>query len=146
MRGNFDFSHETIRSAFPDAVDSAIALSDLAAAERLTAMFAAMAPGAIPPFLRAQVLRARALLAASRGDDDTVEKDLVAVEEKLRELGYPYWMARAQLDRAEFLAGRDRHDEAAALAGEAAMTFERLGTTPMLVRAQAVSRATAEVR
>ena len=32
------------------------------------------------------------------------------------------------------------------IAGEAAKTFERLGTTPMLVRAQAVSRATAEVR
>ena len=146
MRGNFDFSHETIRSAFPDAVDSAIALSDLAAAERLTAMFAALAPGAIPPFLRTQVARAEALLAASRGDDDAVEKDLMAVEEKLRELGYPYWMALAQLDRAEFLSGRNRQDEAAALAGEAAMTFERLGTTPMLVRAQAVSRATAEVR
>ena len=146
IRGSLDFSHESIRSAFPDAVDAAIAVSDLGEGERFTAMFAALAPGNLPPFLRAQVVRSRALLAAARGGGGGVEKDLVEAEEMLSDLGYPYWRTRAQLDRAELLACWDRRDEAATLAGEAARTFERLGTAPMLARAQALSRATADVR
>ena len=139
------FAHEAIRSAFPDAVDAAIALSDLAEAERLTGILAARSPGEIPPFLRAQVTRAMALLAAARGQDEAVEENLAAAEATFRDLGYPYWTARVQLDRAEWLAGQGRNEEAAGLADEAAATFERLGTRPMLVRAQAISKVTAEV-
>ena len=38
-----------------------------------------------------------------RGEDTTVEENLIAAESMFRELGYPYWVARAQLDRAEWL-------------------------------------------
>ena len=77
--------------------------------------------------------------------DDDVEENLVTAETTFRDLGYPYWTARVQLDRAEWLAGQGRQDEAAQLAGDAAATFDRLGTTPALLRAQAIAKAAAGV-
>ena len=83
-------------------------------------LLAARPRGEVPPFLRAQVMRAKALVAGTRGEDEDVEENLVAAEAAFRELGYPYWTARAQLDRAEWLARQGRHDESTRLAGEAA--------------------------
>jgi hypothetical protein len=93
--------------------------------------------GEVPPFLWAQLTRARALVAGARGEDETVEENLVAAEAALRGLGYPYWTARAQLDRAEWLARQGRLDESAKLASEAAATFETVGAAPMLARTRA---------
>ncbi|HKH88031.1 MAG TPA: hypothetical protein VKA05_04375, partial [Acidimicrobiales bacterium] len=139
------FAHEVVRTAFPEAIDAALALKDLVEAERLIGIFSARSPGEIPPFLRAQIARARALIAIARGEHESVEEDLNAAEATFRELGYPYWTARAELDRAEWLAGQERLDEATRVAADGAATFQRLGTRPMLVRAQAISRAPAEV-
>src|SRR5271165_3363459 len=50
----------------------------------------------------------------------------------------PLGSARAKLDQSEWLARRDRHDESARLAAEAATTFEELGAAPMLARARAI--------
>jgi hypothetical protein len=69
----------------------------------------------------------------------------MGAEAALRELGYPYWTAQAQLDRAEWLVGQDRAEEAERLAEEAAATFERVGAAPMVSRARAISKATAAV-
>ena len=69
----------------------------------------------------------------------------MGAEAVFRELGYPYWAARAQLDRAEWLAGQGRVEEAERLAGEAAATFEVVGAVPMVARAAAVSKAAAAV-
>jgi hypothetical protein len=92
----------------------------------------------VPPYLRAQLTRAKALLAAARGEHEAVEENLVAAEDALRELGYPYWTARVQLDRAEWFAGRKRLDESARLASESAATFSALGVASMLERARAL--------
>ena len=146
LGGGLGLSHEVVRLAFPIALEAAIDVDDLDEAGRLADTLAIRPRGEVPPFLRAQLVRSRGLLSAARGEDDGVEKDLMAAEAMLRDLGYPYWTARSQLDRAGWLAGRGRHDEAAGLAGEAAATFERLGTTPMFARAQAIATATAEAR
>ena len=138
IQGPLDFSHEAIRSAFPQVIEAAIALPDLAEGERFTEMFAAFAPGDVPPFLRGQVARSRGLLGAARGANAGVEQDLTAAEAMFRDLGYPYWTARAQLDRAEWLAHQARTDEAARLAGEAVGSFEAIGAAPMLARARAL--------
>ena len=58
-----------------------------------------------------------------------------------RELGYPYWAARAHLDRAEWLARQERLDESAGLAAEAAATFEPIGAVPMLARVRVLLEA-----
>ena len=131
-------AHEIVRLGFPDAVDAAIATRDMEAAGRLLAIFADRPPGEVPPFLRAQVTRAKALVADVRGEDGDVENDLAAVEATFRELGYPYWTARTQLDRAEWLSRQGRPDESAKAANEAAATFERIGAAPMLIRARAL--------
>lgn len=137
LRGGLGVAHEAVRLAFPVALEAALDLGDLDQADRLADLLASRPPGEVPPFLRAQVVRARALITAARGEDDDVEQDLAGVEATLRELGYPYWTARAQLDRAEWLAGQDRPDESARLAEKAAATFETIGSAPMLARARA---------
>jgi hypothetical protein len=82
------------------------------------------------------VSRARALVASARGEDGDVEVNLTAAEAAFRELGYPYWTARAQLDHAEWLSRQGKSDESAKLAGEAAAAFEAIGAAPMLARAR----------
>ena len=138
LSGGLGVAHEAVRLAFPTALDAAMNLGDLEEAHRLTELLATRPRGEVPPFLRAQVTRARALIAAARGQSDDVEEELVAAEGAFRELGYPYWTARAQLDRAEWLVPQDRAQEAARLAHEAAETFEVVGAAPMLARALAV--------
>lgn len=128
-------AHEIVRLSFSDAVDAAMATGDLEAADRLLGLFTDRAPGEVPPFLRAQVTRAKALVACARGEGD-VETDLVSVETAFRDLGYPYWEARAQLDRAEWLARTGRFEEAATLASQAVTTFETVGAQPMVARAR----------
>ena len=105
---------------------------------RLAELLATRPRGEVPPFLRAQVTRAKALVAAARGEDEEVETDLATAEATFRDLGYPYWTARAQLDRAEWLVHQDRLDESAGLATEAAAAFEAVGAAPMLARARSL--------
>ena len=138
MRGGIGIAHEAVRIAFPVAIDAALDLRDLEEADRLVELLAARPRGEVPPFLRAQVMRGKALVAGIRGEDGGVETTLVAAEAAFRELGYPYWTARTQLDRAEWLARQDRHDESTRLAGEAGATFEAIGAPPMLARARAL--------
>jgi len=134
------------RTAVAVGVQAGLALHDLEAVDELLAPIVARPIGELAPFLRAHFKRYEALRSAATQHDEGVEEGLKAAETMFRDLGYPYWTARAQLDRSEWLADQDRQDEAAALASEAAAMFERLGTSPMLLRAQAGARATAEVR
>jgi class 3 adenylate cyclase/tetratricopeptide (TPR) repeat protein len=138
LGGSVQLAHEAVRQAFPDALDAALAIPELERADRLVELVAARPPGELPPYLTAQVARYRALVAAARGDGGGVEEGLKAAEATFRELGYPYWEARARLDRAEWLARQGRMDESAMLAGQAAACFEMAGTAPMLDRARAV--------
>ena len=135
--GGLEVAHEAIRAAFPNAIDAALALGDLDEAERLVEMIATRPPGEIPPFLRGQISRAQALLENARGSrDDSFEQRLLAAQEEFRVCGYPYSVARAQLDRAELLARRGRLDESERLAANAGAAFETLGAAPMAARAR----------
>jgi tetratricopeptide (TPR) repeat protein len=136
--GGMGIANETVRTAFPVALEAAVNLGELDEADRLAAILATRPRGQVPPFLRAQVVRWRALIAAARGDNAAVEKDLAAAEAMFRELAYPYWTARAQLDRAEWLSRNDSPENAARVAAQAASTFEGIGAAPMLVRARAL--------
>jgi len=136
MSGGFGITHEAVRLAFPIALEAAIDAADLEQADRLVETLATRPRGEVPPFLRAQVTHANARVADLRGEDTDVEENLIAAESLFRELGYAYWVARAQLDRAEWLARRHRSYESAKLAHEAAATFEAVGAAPMLARAR----------
>ena len=140
LMGGLGVANEAFRIAFPVAFDAAIDLGDLDQADRLAATLAARPRGEVPPFLRAQVTRATALVASAR-DEEEVPMNLASAEATFRDLGYPYWRARAQLDRAEWLARQERLEESARLAGESASTFVSVGAAPMLVRARALFAA-----
>ena len=127
-----------MRLAFPVALEAAIDIGDLEEAARLADTLATRPRGEVPPFLRAQVIRPKALIAGARGEDQDVEESLAIAEATFRDLGYPYWTARAELDRAEWLARQNRLDESTTLATEAGVTFETIGAAPMLARARAL--------
>jgi hypothetical protein len=96
--------------------------------------------------VRAELSRGRALLAAAEGRHEEVEADLGAAVETLGRLGYPYHLALAQLDLAEWLIGQSRAAEAASLLADAIATFTTLGTTPALRRAQSLLAPTSADR
>ncbi len=129
-------SNESVRNAWPDTLDAAIELGHLDAARELLALLADQPPGHIPPYLRAQLARGRALTNAAEGQHDTVEADLNAVIDGFRSLGYPYWLARAQTDLAACLIEQHRESGAVQLLGEATATLETLGAAPALARAR----------
>ncbi len=129
-------SHDAVRNAWPDTLDAALALGRVDAAGELLALMSDQPPGHLPPYLRAQLLRGQALVAAADGRHDDVEAWLSAAIESLRSLGYSYWLARAQTDLAAWLIDRGRSAEAAAVLSEASATLELLGAGPALARIQ----------
>lgn len=138
LSGGLAISHESLRIAFPVAIEAAIDGGKLDEADQLVALLASRPRGEVPPFLRAQVTRAMGLIASVRGEDEAAEESFVVAESAFSDLDYPYWMARTQLDRAEWLALHQRLDESAKLADEASTTFETMGVLPMLARARAL--------
>jgi len=136
--GGLAVSHESVRIAFPVALDAALELGELGEVERMAGLLAARPRGEVPPFLRAQVTRAKALIASARGEDEVVEEHLAFAEATFRDLGYPYWTARVQLDKADWLVRQNRLDESRNLATEAAVTFEAIGAKSMLARSRAI--------
>ncbi len=132
-------AHETVRYGWPATLQAALELGRLAEASELLAMLSERPPGHVPPYLRAELIRGRALLAAAQGDHETVETDLRDAIERFRELAYPYWLATAEADLAQWLLGRGRAGEASPLLDEALATFSSLGAAPALARAEALS-------
>jgi class 3 adenylate cyclase/tetratricopeptide (TPR) repeat protein len=128
-------SSEGLRMGWPDAIDTAIEVGKLDEAAELCRRVEERPPGHVGPFLRTHVARARALLGAARGDQAGVGEALLGVIEDFRALGYPYWLARAQMDLAGWLIDSGRGPEAAPLLDEAIAVFERLGAAPALARA-----------
>jgi hypothetical protein len=93
-------------------------------------MVAGAPPEHVPPYLTAQRSRYAALLTIASGDGATdVEVELHTAIDRLRDLGYSYWLARAQAELARWLDRRQRPDEAAHLLAEAGETFTRLGVS-----------------
>jgi hypothetical protein len=109
------------------------------AARELLMLLGERPPGHIPPYLNAQLMRGRALLAAAEGRHDEVEAGLTQVIAQMREFEYPYWLAVTQVDLAEWLIGQGRREDAESLMDEAIETFRRFEAAPALARAEAVA-------
>jgi hypothetical protein len=138
--------HESVRQAWPDAVDTAHELGRFDDVGALVELLEVRPPGQVPPFMRAQLILARGRLAASRAEDDeTIERDLRAAVDAFEELGYPFWLARAQAELAAWLARRGREADATALLDEAIGGLERLRATPALSRARELETTMAGV-
>ena len=129
---------------FAEVVDTAFAAGAPAVVEELLKRADTLKPAQMLPLLDAEVSRARARLAADRGQRDEAERCFRRATQRLRELGTPFCLARAQLEHAELLArGTGRDDEVAVLRREALGVFEAVGATPWLERARALGTAVA---
>jgi hypothetical protein len=129
--------HEAVRVAWTEAIDAAFTLGDLGQAESITGMVGDLAPGLIPPYCRATVSRSKARLAAARDEDTKAAAEFAAAEEQFKSLGYRYWLARTQLEHAQWFAARGRIAEASPYAELAAATFDQLRALPWAERARA---------
>ena len=127
--------HEALRLLWPDTLGAAIASGRLEVAAELIDILEAEPRGRLSPYLRAELHRARGLLAAARDEHDQVEVELRAAVEDLRSLGYPYVLARAQIDLAGWMIGQGRQAEAAQLLADAVALLTPLRAAPLLTRA-----------
>jgi hypothetical protein len=133
-------AHDSVRDVWPDTLHAALRLGRHEDAHHVIGMLADLPPGHIPPYLRAQLARGRALLNAAEGHHDTVEPDLNTAIDAFDTLGYPYWRAVTQSDLAGWLIDQQRADDANPLLDRAIITLQQLRATPALTRAQAISR------
>ena len=142
---DLNVSNENVRNSWPETLRAALTLGRLDDARELLALVSEEPAGNVPPYLRAQVARGHALLAAAEGRHDDVEADLRRAVAGLEDLGYPYWLAVARTDLARWLVDRGRAPEAADLLDRARASLEALGAAPALERAREAARATAAV-
>jgi class 3 adenylate cyclase/tetratricopeptide (TPR) repeat protein len=123
-----------IKRGIVEVLEACLELGRLDRTEELLAEVEGLRPGEMTPFLRANAARFRARLAIARGEEAGVESGFKSAAGLFRELSAPFWLAMAQLEHAEWLAGRGRVDAAEPLLVEAGATFERLGAAPWLDR------------
>jgi class 3 adenylate cyclase len=119
---------------WPLAVRTAFELGDDAAVEELIVQLDGYPPGHIPPLLRAERGLAKARQRVAAGDP-AADDALAAAVDELRAVASPYHLAHALLDRADYLDGLGRSDEAELLRDEARGIADRLGARPLLDRA-----------
>jgi class 3 adenylate cyclase/predicted ATPase len=128
-------AQESVRQAWPDTLHAALALDRCEEALALVGMLADRPPGNVPPYLRAHLLRARALTNGALGHNEAVEADLSAAIDSFGRIGAPYWVAVSQIDLGTWLAGQGRLRDPATFLGAARDTLQRLGAAPALARA-----------
>jgi tetratricopeptide (TPR) repeat protein len=125
-----------VRYGWPEVVSAALELGRLEEAHALIDELATLPPGHVPPYLRAELARARGRLAFVEGRHEDVEEAFGVAVDGFRTLAYPYHLALAQTDRAAWLIDRERGEEAGALLEEAQEALAALGAEPALARAR----------
>ena len=124
--------NEVFRQAWPVALEAATALGRPDRVERLLAFVSTDPTVTVPPYLRAQRLHYQALLdAGSGGERTTSNETLRTAIAMLGELGYPYWLAHAQLDLATG-SSAIAAAEAVAVLDMALAAGQRLGAQPLV--------------
>jgi class 3 adenylate cyclase/tetratricopeptide (TPR) repeat protein len=141
LREQLGIASEDLKAGFVEALEAALSLGDLDKVRELLAIVERLAPGELPPYLRAQATRFGARLGISSGVQEGVEAGFKSAAGMFRELGMPFWLAVTLLDHGEWLTGQGRPDEARELLDEARSTFERLEAQPWLDRLEGLPAA-----
>ncbi|MGZ4408439.1 MAG: AAA family ATPase [Gaiellaceae bacterium] len=128
--GELAITDTTIKTAWVEACEAALALPDLDKADQLLAIPETLDPGQLTPFLHSHSLRLRARLDAARDNHSNVDERFRAATALYREFDLTFHQAVSQLEHADWLTSQDRADEAEPLLTEAHQTFERLQATP----------------
>ena len=116
--------------ALIEALEAAAATRDADLLREQLALLDALPPGELTPFLKAQQARFRARLEPAGA-----ERLFETAELLLAELEWPFDLAVARLEHAEWLTAQGRSDDAQPLLTEARETFEQLAATPWIERA-----------
>ncbi len=120
---------------WPIGIDAALATGNHDNAARLIEMLDSVRPGHRPPYLSAELVRARARLAIARGNTDVdVEADLRYVIDRFAALGQPVPEAAARLDLRDWLNANGRDAEAEEVVEPAVATARALGAVALLGR------------
>jgi hypothetical protein len=126
--------HEAIKDSLAEGLEAAFDLGNHTQVEELLGIIESVPRGAVPQFLHAHAVRARAKLGAAAGDEDRAEQGFKSVIGMFRELVVPFWMAVSLLEYGEWLTQMARMEEAQALLAEARSIFQRLKANPWLER------------
>jgi ATP/maltotriose-dependent transcriptional regulator MalT len=138
---------QTVKIAFPQALEAALALGDRERAERVLETLEALPPGILAPSLRAHAARYRARLAAQDGDRPKAENRFASAAAIFREYGMPFYLAITLTEHGEWLVTEGRASDAEPMLAEARAAFERLEAKPWLERVEAaVARPRTERR
>jgi class 3 adenylate cyclase/tetratricopeptide (TPR) repeat protein len=132
-----------VKGAFVQMVEAAIDVGDFAKADELLDIPRQAPPGLVSPYLRAHVARLTARIATLHGDDQTVEAGLLVALQVFRDIAMPFETGVTLLELGEWLAARNRSNEAESLLTEAREIFERLKARPWLERLAQVERTPA---
>jgi class 3 adenylate cyclase/tetratricopeptide (TPR) repeat protein len=117
-----------VREGLPLALDAALALDRTDEIAASLDLIRSLPPGSVPPFVKAHLRRADALVAVSKGATEGAGDALEDAERVFEGLGNRYWHARTQLDLAEWLTGRGDQERARAFVASATEVFQQLGT------------------
>ncbi len=142
-------THEAFRTGWPDTVEAALQLGRVPTAKGLLALVAdGLSDAARPPYLAAQLERLQALVEAAgeTPDEISVESGLRGAADAFRDLGYPYWTARSELELGTWLNSRGNAEAGEAQLASAAATLERLAAAPALAQLAAVRAGGATTR
>ena len=123
-----------------EGVEAALGLGELERAESLLSSVDEMSPAKRSQYLNAHAALGRARLLAARGGEG-VDSGYRQAAGRFRELGIPFWLAVTLLEHAERVGDGD----GPAFAAEARETFEALGATPWVGRADALLARPVEV-
>ncbi len=97
LRDALSHRHGAVKWSYPIAVQAALAIGDLAAAEELVSTVEGWKPGQISPLMRAMTERFRARLAPDEPETDARFKSATGL---LREIGAPFYRACTMLEHA----------------------------------------------
>jgi ATP/maltotriose-dependent transcriptional regulator MalT len=135
-RDRVGLNHTALRGCWIVAMEATVAQGDLDAADRVFDMLASRPAGHVYPYLRANMRRFRAAIAAARGDHATADTEFRAAAAAFGDIKCVFDRAVAQTEHFEWLVGQGRSDEEAtrALEADARAEFERLRATAWLDR------------
>jgi class 3 adenylate cyclase/predicted ATPase len=132
----FGSAHQIVKLAFVQAMEAALALDDFDKTGGVLDVVASLGEGERPPLINAHATRFRARIAARQGDGAAPDAMFASAVEQFREIGTAIWLAIAQLEHAEWLAGHGHEARAMQAAEAATQTFVRMQAQPWIERAQ----------
>ena len=139
--GSVGPDHPHFKQAIAGALESAVGLGDLTAAESIFERIRALKPAQRSPMAEAQLARYDAHVAARDGDAEAADRRFRRSAAVQREVKARFWLAVTQLEYAEWLSAEGHADEAEPVLAEAREIFATLEATPFLERLDALAAA-----